>query len=233
MWLKLDDGTDEHPKFTRYGRDYDACFVTWVRLCLFCARNSTDGVVPYMKEREFDPRIIELLLLPFKDGSGPLKRNGEGELEVHDFLDYNPSRKQVEAERKKGKERVTKHRQNKRNGVTPPVTDPVTNGECNGVRSGAPYPNPVPGSNPVFESQTDSKTSPCRSNEIPDDVLGYFIDKIGRDPDDKELRSLTTLCRNYPSGVVTLAIGQACAQGELPNNFALVTVIAKKEATPA
>lgn len=233
MWLKLDDGTDEHPKFTRYGRDYDACFVTWVRLCLFCARNSTDGVIPYMKEREFDPRIIELLLQPFKDSSGPLERNDDGDLMVHDFLEYNPSREQVEAERKKGKERVTRHRQNRRNAVTAPVTQGVTNGECNGVRSDAPYPNPLPGPNPVFESQPDSKTSPCRSIAIPEDVLGYFSDKVGRDANTDEVRSLKNLCRRYPAGVVKLAIGQACVQGEPANNFALVTTIAKKEAMTA
>lgn len=67
------------------------------------------------------------------------------------------------------------------------------------------------------------------STKIPDQVLGYWCDKTGRDPKPADLKSLRSLCKHFPVEVVNLAIGQAVAQGSAADNFALITAIAKKE----
>jgi len=64
---------------------------------------------------------------------------------------------------------------------------------------------------------------------IPENVLGYWIGKMDREPNEAEARSLRNLCKRFKSDIVALAIGQAVTQGEAPTNFALITTIAKRE----
>ena len=67
------------------------------------------------------------------------------------------------------------------------------------------------------------------STGIDESVLGYWSDKIGREPKDSDLRSLRILCKRYPAETINYAIGQACVQGAPPDNFGLITTIAKGE----
>lgn len=229
-WLKLDDHLDDHPKLTRHDRDYDACLSTFVQLGLYCARNLTDGVVPPRVEARFDPRIIALLCEPFKDGPGQCERDQDGRLVVHDYLDYNPSKAEAEGKSaslsdrgKRGAEARWGKGERMATAMATAIAKPML-GKC-------PVPVPQPGTpSPVFESRTDSKTRPL-SLEVPEDVLGYFADKANRNLTETDIRSLSTLVKNYGPGVVKIAIGQACVQGEAPDNFALVTTIARAEAS--
>jgi hypothetical protein len=104
-WLKLDDRLDEHPKLTRANGHYDAALSTFVQLGLYCARNLTDGVVPARVLQRFNPEIIELLSEPFGDRPGMLEDGPQGSKVLHDYLDYNPTREKVEADRAAAKVR--------------------------------------------------------------------------------------------------------------------------------
>lgn len=92
---------------------------------------------------------------------------------------------------------------------------------------------------PLEESRGEksrSKDKPLSLNEqvevqitVPSDVLGYWEGKAGRDPKVSDARSLRTLVKNYGPSVTKLAIGQACSQGAAPDDFGLITTIARAE----
>ena len=232
-WLKLDDGLAEHPKLTRCEDDYDLCLSTFVQLCLYCAHNMTDGIIPKREEAKHDARAIALLLAPFDDGLGFLERADDGRLIVHDYLDYNPTKAQVIAEREANAERVRRWRDARRNGSGNAVT--------NGERTPAPYPYPEPSPNPSPKT-ADQKTSPCRPvpvenlDGIHPGALGKLEEKLGRNADAEELSSLRSLSKKYADGVVCLAISQAFVQinegsSKVDNLFGLITTIARAEAS--
>ena len=221
-WLRLDDKLAGHPKLTRYEDDVELCLGTLTHMWLFCADNLTDGVIPRRQVDRYDQRIVGLLLLPYEDGPGFLETDSEGRYRCHDYLDYNPSREEVLKQREESRLRVKKHREK---AVCNAVTNGVTNGVCN------TYPVPVP---KVFPSRADGKTKTLSSKdeiEVPGDVLGYWLGKSGRSAKPADLRSLRMIVEAAGSAATKLAIGQACVQGAEPDNYALITTIARAEAS--
>ena len=212
-WLKLDDGFDEHPKLNAC-RDYDLALSTIVQLLCYAARNLTDGEIPARVIARMDAETVAELVRV-----GLLDRGEWGTYAIHDYLEYNPSREKVRADRAATAARVARHRNGTSNGVTGDVTD--------GVSTITPYP-----SLSLDPKPQDQKISPCRSKstKVPDSVLGYWSDKAGREPSEADTRSLGVLCKQFSAGVVTTAIGQAVVQGEDVDNFGLITTIARAEA---
>lgn len=90
-WLRLDDGFPDHPKVLELS---EAKRWRWVRLLCYCARFETDGVVRPTVLRRLGLQASELVAL------GLLDQDGD-ELRVHDFLEYNPSREDLERERER------------------------------------------------------------------------------------------------------------------------------------
>lgn len=121
-WFKVDDQTTFHPKVLRAG---NAAFGAWVRMGAYCGAQLTDGFIPdqvahmIATKKELD-KMIDVELLHVVGGG----------FQIHDYLDFQPSREQVLSERQATRERVSRHR----NGVTPPVT----HSERNGVSTPAP-----------------------------------------------------------------------------------------------
>lgn len=103
--IALDDNIEDHPKFVSLS---DAAFALWVRCIGYCRRNLTDGYVPEQaaraRIRSGKPKeVIEELLSPpegLPDGN-PLWLRVPGGYRVHDYLDWNPSKVQVEELREK------------------------------------------------------------------------------------------------------------------------------------
>jgi len=93
-WVKLDDRFPDHPKMLRLGDDYDACISLHVRALCYCAANLTDGFVP---SRVFcgEKRSAGLLM-----GIG-LWESAKGGWQVHDYLEYNPSKEETMARRER------------------------------------------------------------------------------------------------------------------------------------
>lgn len=93
-WAKLDDSFPEHPKVASLS---DKAFRLHVTAICYAARNLTDGFVPKA-------------VLPMLGGSiklaGELVTIGAWDKtpagwDIHDFLDYNPSRASIEEERER------------------------------------------------------------------------------------------------------------------------------------
>jgi hypothetical protein len=93
-WLKLDDNLDGHPKVLELS---EVESWRWVRALLYCSRHETDGRVPAPVLRGLKLKVARLLELG-------LLEERDGELFVHDFLKYNPSRAQLEGDRKRWRE---------------------------------------------------------------------------------------------------------------------------------
>lgn len=109
--IALDDDIGDHPKFVGLS---DEAFGLWVRCIGYCRRNRTDGYIPeqaaLQRCRSRNPRkvIAELTGKPAgAPEANPLWTKVLGGYQVHDYLDWNPSREQVlakvEAKRQAGR----------------------------------------------------------------------------------------------------------------------------------
>src|SRR5689334_16767075 len=106
-WARLDDGFYDHPKLDHLGNDVQelrpivkslnsealvrlAAIGLWARAISYCSRHLTDGHVPASKLAKLDgsTELADHLVTV-----GLFERTPTGYL-VHDFLDYNPSRKE-------------------------------------------------------------------------------------------------------------------------------------------
>lgn len=99
--IALDDNIEDHPKFVGLSND---AFALWVRGIGYCRRNLTDGFIPEAaaasRARSKDPKktIAELTAPPVGlPDSSPLWVKVPGGYRVHDYLQWNPSKADVEA----------------------------------------------------------------------------------------------------------------------------------------
>lgn len=103
-WFKLDDGFADHPKVRRAG---NAAIGLWVRCGTYSAHYLEDGVVELDTAREYGkPREIKALL-----DARMWVEHDRGFL-IPDYLDYNPSKEQILAERAANRERQARRRRN-------------------------------------------------------------------------------------------------------------------------
>lgn len=109
-WAKLDDHFPTHPKVVKAGGD-----AGWLHVCAlcYCAEHLTDGVfpkelVPRLSDRKNPTALAERL-----QAVGMWIDLGT-EWELHDYLEWNPSRAHVLAEREAARER--RARQGQRGG---------------------------------------------------------------------------------------------------------------------
>jgi len=149
-WLRIDENAMEHPKITGLP---DGAFRLWVQGLAYCQKFLTDGV------------IVDIGLRSLRAYSQ--KRKGcltdvglwdiiEAGVTVHDFLDWNDSREQVQSARQGARERMQKLRGSSREQTpkfagssrlpspTPQHTTPPTrSGEPNGGESAARSKRPI------------------------------------------------------------------------------------------
>lgn len=101
-WLKTDDGEGMAPWVFQVGNE---AYGVYVRLGSYCAQHLTDGLVPKaMAEMIVGGSKKPLLAL---EVVGRVKRRETGDVELPFFLDSNPTRAQVEAEREARSTRAT------------------------------------------------------------------------------------------------------------------------------
>lgn len=129
-WVKLDDRFPSHRKIALLS---DRAFRLHISAICWCSENLTDGRIG---DRELalvaKIRGVKATAQQLAD-AGVWDRTEDG-WEIHDYLDYNPSREQVIAERKKNAERQEKFRRRKNGKPVPPDGSP--NPSSNGVTSG-------------------------------------------------------------------------------------------------
>lgn len=106
IWL--DDNIADHPKFVGLS---DEAFGLWVRCVGYCRRLLTDGYVPHgaaiarCKSRNPSKTIQELLDPPVgAPEMGPLWVRVPGGYQIHDYLQWNPSKRVVEEQREAKRE---------------------------------------------------------------------------------------------------------------------------------
>lgn len=134
-WAKLDDAMCFHEKVVEAG---NAAVGVWARLISWSAQHLTDGVVPehvaklvagesrgalraleqagLVRRQPGDPRASERANTTLRRSQSNAR--SPGVYVIHDYLDYNPSRAEVEGKREK--ERVRKGKNSARN---PPGRD--------------------------------------------------------------------------------------------------------------
>jgi hypothetical protein len=148
-WVRIDDRFPDNPKIVAVGEAAAYLYVTG--LC-YCNRELTNGFIPLGQ--------VDRLVALRQDQNirdGPLQlaqrlcglglwmegeRKGVAGFVIHDYLKYQPSKKQVLAERAKTAARVERFRNGSGNCVTNAVTPTVGNATRNGVSNAAPNPNP-------------------------------------------------------------------------------------------
>ena len=112
-WLKIEDTVTEHPSFAQLS---PFAWTLWLHGLTYCSRNLTDGLIPQAMLTR-----LSALKEPEK-ACAELVDAGrwhviEGGWRVHDYLDHQRSRREVEDERAGAKERQRRSRA-KRKGVT-------------------------------------------------------------------------------------------------------------------
>ncbi|MGW1071523.1 hypothetical protein [Streptomyces sp. NPDC002537] len=150
-WSRIDDSLHSHPKIMLVGNAATGLFV---RLISYAGQHLTDGFVPAHVARAYGtPRLLNALcdanLLTRVDPKSNQTSETHPHLQgpgfvIHDYLDYNPSREQVHAERAKNAARQEAFRRRKRGQESPPndssepAGNEVSNGVTNAATNGAP-----------------------------------------------------------------------------------------------
>jgi hypothetical protein len=128
-WVRLDDGFAEHEKILGLS---DRAFRLHVAALCYSARNLTEGVISELALRSVGananlsrPKSTASTLVT----AGLWEKEGDG-FRIHDYLDYNPAKADVERERQQARDRM-RHRRSQQK-------DASGSGERSGERSGTP-----------------------------------------------------------------------------------------------
>ncbi|MFR9807098.1 hypothetical protein ACL02T_33095 [Pseudonocardia sp. RS010] len=151
-WFKIDDGFHSHPKMFDAS---DAAVALWTRAGSWAAQNLTDGFVPSTLPARLcdDPgKATEELI---RRGMWTRTRGG---FQFHDWLEYNPSKEKVLADRAKDAEKKRKARaalaKKRRTANARPPANPAgvprespgdAPGESPSTRPGVPHSSGPPG----------------------------------------------------------------------------------------
>lgn len=162
VWVRLDDGFTRHPRMVAAGLHGRALFIAG--LC-YCGTHITDGKIP----KAAVPMLCAEAGVPGKTWHkllevGSWVDHGD-EIEVHDWLVYNPSRAKILADREAGAERQRKSRESRGSSrVTGRVSDGVS----------APDPSrPVP----PPSSQSSSLTVVGTDDDLPEGFWPLFAQR--------------------------------------------------------
>jgi hypothetical protein len=116
-WFRIDDKAHSHPKLIKAG---NAALGLWLRCGSYAAQHLTDGIVPGVVAELYGtkPQAAKLVKAGLWHEHGHDCPRGcpdpaPGDYAFHDFLEdgRNTSRARVEEERKKARDRQTKHRE--------------------------------------------------------------------------------------------------------------------------
>jgi hypothetical protein len=159
-WVRLDDRFPSHRKVALLS---DRAFRLHVSAICWCAENLTNG---HIADRELPLiarlRNVKATAKQLEDAG--LWDRSDGGWFIHDYLDYNPSRDQVLAERKKNAERQERWRRRK-NG-NPSTPDGAHNSSSNGV---TPESEMQPGDTTATRRKHDGDTTATRTDAVPDE----------------------------------------------------------------
>lgn len=140
-WIRIDDNCTQHPKFVRAGGQAGWL---WLAGQGYCARLRTDGRIPKAAAHILQPGGTRLAAVLVREG---IWHDQGDHYEVHDYLEFQPSRAQLEERDRQRTARVRAWRERKgvAHGdatVTPSHAQPkrVPRRDCNAP----PEPEPEP-----------------------------------------------------------------------------------------
>lgn len=114
-WVRIDDSFADHPKFADLSNDATA---TWLRLLAYCNRYMTDGEVrrsvALRATRTDNPDAVMGELV----AAGLVHDHGDA-FELHDYLNFQASRAQLEQARTAGAARKAASRERRKAGASP------------------------------------------------------------------------------------------------------------------
>lgn len=168
-WVRLDDHFDENTKLQAAG---PLGVALWTCSLAYCNRNLTDGFIPKSKAHT----LLDFDGLAMVDGMHGEDITGamiakklvdvglyevvEGGYIVHDYLDYQPSKAEIEAqrqhvseERSKAGQAGAKSRWDGKNGKA--IANGLANDMPNACQSDGPKPNPNPKPNPTPNTERE------------------------------------------------------------------------------
>lgn len=222
-WIKVDDHFDEHLKHARVG---PPGWGYWLAGLAYCNRNLTDGFIPYAvayslagwqvwddvdddaRERIWTYGVASGMSGQDLDGEWIVARlvasglwePAAGGFMVHDYLDYNPSRESVLAERKVWAEKKARGRMSHRESP----------GDSMGESSPSPSrPVPVPVPVPVPEVSNETSSSGGA------DLFDLYYRLTVRTPSKAVMDWLDRLQAEH--GAETVALAMSMAWAESPN----------------
>ena len=121
-WVRLDENAIDHPKFLALS---DGAWRLWCEGQCYCQKHLTDGLINHAalkRFRYYSPARVKNLTDVHVAGKGPVwHRLENGDISVHDYLDWNDSADEVLQARAHARER--KRRFTDRNGVRNGVPD--------------------------------------------------------------------------------------------------------------
>lgn len=104
-WLRFENSTAENPKLVALS---DRAFRLWFNACCYCSRALTDGVVPAVmlpmlgaRSKRAVTELIDAGLLDVEDADT---------YRIHDYLEFNPSREQIQQMQGRGQRRTALYR---------------------------------------------------------------------------------------------------------------------------
>lgn len=109
-WMRLDDGAMTCLKIMRLS---DSAFRLWIKGLCYCQQHLTDGRIPREMLPQFEAKPKDVIALTTSQvvDKAPLWEVLDGfGFQVHDFLDWNESRDEVQRKREASKLRVKKSR---------------------------------------------------------------------------------------------------------------------------
>lgn len=146
-WVKLDDGFPENPKVATLS---PAAIGLHVCALCYCNRNLTDGEIRKGIEKRLTSTSSTSRLVNQLVGAGLWLDEGES-WRIHDYLDFQPSKAKVQADRAAALERQRRSRE-RRAAAKSSVTEvsqrdkPVSHGPVTAPR---PVPDPTPTTSPL------------------------------------------------------------------------------------
>lgn len=110
-WFRVAVNMPRHPKVMGLG---DAAFRAWMTAMAYCAEQRTDGVISKAAMSSIVPggqrgrRVLSELL------DGGLLESLNGHYEVHDYLDWQESKEEIEAAQEAGRKRARAYHERQR-----------------------------------------------------------------------------------------------------------------------
>lgn len=210
-WVKIDDNLPDHPKVLAIPREHRAeAMWLFVRANCYCSRNLTDGFVPLGYFDDAQATVQHLLEVGLLDDAPPTGYR------VHDYLDYNRSKEQVEEFKAKRKAAGQK------GGLATAQARATANATASATAKRQQNRSKV-----QAEADTDTEREPPLT---PPSGFGEVIKAIekasGSTVSSKDQATVSGWCRTFATETILQAIRNAVASGKV--NVAYIGGILKR-----